>query len=69
MEGFENEVGKLKEENISLKVCNESMLKMILKLIDEVKYFCSVLVNESIIMFLLKSVVVILGIFLIFLLL
>ncbi|XP_068724485.1 cyclic AMP-responsive element-binding protein 3-like protein 4 [Montipora capricornis] len=56
VEGLENEVGKLKEANTSLKARNESMSKMILKLTDEVKYLRSVLANESTITLLLKSV-------------
>lgn len=56
VEGLENEVGKLKDENKNLKTRNESMSKMILKLSDEVKYLRSVLANESTITLLLKSV-------------
>lgn len=56
VEGLENEVGKLKEENKTLKTRNESMSNMILKLSDEVKYLRSVLANESTISLLLKSV-------------
>lgn len=56
VEGLENEVGKLKDENKTLKTRNENMSKMILKLSDEVKYLRSVLANESTISLLLKSV-------------
>lgn len=56
VEGLENEVGKLKDENKNLKTRNESMSKMILKLSDEVNYLRSVLANESTITLLLKSV-------------
>ena len=56
VEGLENDVAKLKEENKTLKTRNESMTTMIRKLSDEVKYLRSVLANESTISLLLKSV-------------
>lgn len=56
VEGLENDVAKLKEENKTLKTRNESMSKMVIKLSDEVKYLRSVLANESTISLLLKSV-------------
>ena len=56
VEGLENDVAKLKEENKTLKTRNESMSTMIMKLSDEVKYLRSVLANESTISLLLKSV-------------
>lgn len=56
MEGLENDVAKLKEENKTLKTRNESMTTMMKKLSDEVKYLRSVLANESTISLLLKSV-------------
>ena len=56
VEGLENDVTKLKEENKTLKTRNESMTTMIRKLSDEVKYLRSVLANESTISLLLKSV-------------
>lgn len=56
VEGLENDVTKLKEENKTLKTRNESMATMIRKLSDEVKYLRSVLANESTISLLLKSV-------------
>lgn len=56
VEGLENEVGKLKDENKTLKTRNDSMSNMILKLSDEVKYLRSVLANESTISLLLKSI-------------
>lgn len=56
VEGLENDVAKLKEENKTLKTRNESMTIMIRKLSDEVKYLRSVLANESTISLLLKSV-------------
>jgi len=57
VEGLENDVAELKEENKTLKTRNESMTSMIRKLSDEVKYLRSVLANESTISLLLKSVV------------
>lgn len=57
VEGLENDVAELKEENKTLKTRNESMTTMIRKLSDEVKYLRSVLANESTISLLLKSVV------------
>ena len=56
VEGLENDVAELKEENKTLKTRNESMATMIRKLSDEVKYLRSVLANESTISLLLKSV-------------
>ena len=56
VEGLENDVAKLKEENKTLKTRNESMSKIVIKLSDEVKYLRSVLANESTISLLLKSV-------------
>jgi len=56
VEGLENDVAILKEENKTLKTRNESMTTMIRKLSDEVKYLRSVLANESTISLLLKSV-------------
>ena len=56
VEGLQNDVAKLKEENKTLKTRNESMSKMVIKLSDEVKYLRSVLANESTISLLLKSV-------------
>ena len=56
VEGLENDVAELKEENKTLKSRNESMTTMIKKLSDEVKYLRSVLANESTISLLLKSV-------------
>ena len=56
VEGLENDVAELKEENKTLKSRNESMTTMIRKLSDEVKYLRSVLANESTISLLLKSV-------------
>ena len=56
VEGLENDVTKLKEENKTLKTRNESMTTLVRKLSDEVKYLRSVLANESTISLLLKSV-------------
>lgn len=56
VEGLENNVAQLKEENKTLKTRNEGMTTMIRKLSDEVKYLRSVLANESTISLLLKSV-------------
>jgi len=56
VEGLENDVAQLKEENRTLKTRNESMTIVIRKLSDEVKYLRSVLANESTISLLLKSV-------------
>ena len=56
VEGLQNEVTKLKQENCSLKFRNETMTTMILKLRDELKYLRSVLENQSTISLLLKSV-------------
>ena len=56
VEGLENDVTKLKEENKTLKSRNESMTTLIKKLSDEVKYLRSVLANESTISLLIKSV-------------
>ena len=56
MEGLENDVTTLREENKTLKWRNEYMKTMARKLSDEVKYLRSVLANESTISLLLKSV-------------
>ena len=56
VEGLENDVAQLKEQNKTLKTRNEGMATMIRKLSDEVKYLRSVLANESTISLLLKSV-------------
>ena len=56
VEGLENDVKKLQEENRTLKTRNERMTTMIRKLSDEVKYLRSVLANESTISLLIKSV-------------
>lgn len=56
VEGLENDVKKLQEDNRTLKTRNERMTTMIRKLSDEVKYLRSVLANESTISLLIKSV-------------
>lgn len=56
VEGLENTVTDLKEENKTLKAKNESLTSIMKKLADEVKYLRNVLANESTISLLLKSV-------------
>lgn len=56
VEGLENDVAQLKEENKTLKARNESFTSVMRKLTDEVKYLRNVLANESTISLLLKSV-------------